>query len=86
MQRTYKYRLYPTKEVQENIHFVIERCRLLYNRLLAERIAAYRQTGQSLTYYEQKATLPERKQYISELKNVYSQVLQHVVERLDKAF
>lgn len=86
MQRTYKFRLYPTKEEQKNIQFTLERCRLLYNRLLAERIAAYKQTGQSLTYFEQKATLPERKQYIPELKNVHSQVLQHVVERLDKAY
>jgi len=39
-----------------------------------------------LTYYKQKATLPERKQYILELKNVHSGVLQHVVERLDKAY
>jgi putative transposase len=86
MQRTYKFRLYPTKEEQENIHFVLERCRLLYNRLLAERIFAYRQMGLSLTYYEQKATLPERKQYIPKLKNVHSQVLQNVVERLDKTY
>lgn len=86
MQRTYKFRLYPTKEEQKNIQLALERCRLLYNRLLAERIAAHKQTGQSLTYYEQKATLPERKRYISELKNVHSQVLQNVVERLDKAY
>ncbi|WP_258297749.1 RNA-guided endonuclease InsQ/TnpB family protein [Paenibacillus peoriae] len=86
MQRTYKFRLYPTKKEQENIHFVLERCRLLYNRLLDERIVAYKQRGQSLSYYEQKATLPERKQYIPELKCVHSQVLQHVVQRLDKAY
>lgn len=86
MQRTYKFRLYPNKEEQANIHHTLERCRLLYNRLLAERIAAYKQMGRSLTYYEQKATLPERKQVIPELKNVHSQVLQHVVERLDKAY
>jgi putative transposase len=86
MQRTYKFRLYPNKEEQENIHFVLERCRLLYNRLLAERIDTDKKTGRSLSYYEQKATLPERKQHIPELKNVHSQVLQNVVERLDKAY
>lgn len=42
--------------------------------------------GKSLTYYEQKGTLPERKPYIPELKNVHSQVLQHVVERLNNAY
>lgn len=86
MQRTYKFRLYPNKEAQENIHFTLERCRLLYNRLLQERIIAYKQTGLGVTYYAQKATLPERKQHIAELRNVHSQVLQNVVERLDKAY
>jgi putative transposase len=86
MQRTFKFRLYPTKEEYENNHFVLERCRLLYNRLLSERIAAYKQTGLSLTYYEHIATLPERTQCIPELKHVHSQVLQNVVERLDKTY
>lgn len=86
MIRTYKFRLYPTKQQQEQIHFTLERCRLLYNRLLVERICAYKQNNESLTYYQQKATLPERKKYITGLKQVHSQVLQNVVERLDKSF
>jgi putative transposase len=86
MLRTYKFRLYPNKEQQEKIHFTLERCRLLYNRLLEERIYSYKETGESITYYQQKATLPERKKHISALKEVYSQVLQNVVERLDKTY
>jgi putative transposase len=86
MLRTYKFRLYPTKEQREKIIFTLERCRLLYNRLLDERICAYKQEGQLLTFYQQKATLPERKKAIPALKEAYSQVLQNVVERLDKAY
>ncbi|WP_281885088.1 helix-turn-helix domain-containing protein [Paenibacillus sp. YYML68] len=41
MRITYKYRLYPSREQRKAIHFTIERCRLLYNRLLDERIHAY---------------------------------------------
>lgn len=86
MIRTYKFRLYPNKQQQEQIRFTLERCRLLYNRLLEERIRAYKENRESLTYYQQKATLPERKKHIPGLKQVHSQVLQNVVERLDKSY
>ncbi len=86
MQRTYRFRLYPTAEQREKIQFTLERCRLLYNRLLSERIVAYKEDTRSLSYYTQKKTLPERKKGIPTLKEVHSQVLQHVVERLDKTY
>ncbi|AQZ45446.1 hypothetical protein MH216_01435 [Paenibacillus larvae] len=67
------------------IHFTLERCRLLYNRLLEERILAYKTEGKSLNY-DQANTFNERKQHIPALKQVHSQVLQDVAKRLDKAF
>jgi putative transposase len=78
--------LYPTAEQQEKIRFTLERCRLLYNRLLAERIHAYKTEGKTLTYGGQANTFRERKQYIPALKEVHSQVLQDVARRLDKAY
>ncbi|MGC5326669.1 RNA-guided endonuclease InsQ/TnpB family protein [Brevibacillus sp. SYSU BS000544] len=86
MIRTLKFRLYPNKQQQEHIRFTLERCRLLYNRLLEERIHAYKENNESLTYHQQKATLPERRKHIPGLKQVHSQVLQNVVERLDKSY
>ncbi|WP_281889690.1 transposase [Paenibacillus sp. YYML68] len=86
MRITYKYRLYPSREQRKVIHFTVERCRLLYNRLLDERIHAYKNEGKSLTYYDQANTFTERKRYIPALKQVHSQVLQDVAKRLDKAF
>jgi putative transposase len=82
----FKYRLYPTREQKRAIHFTLERCRLLYNRLLEERILAYRSEGKSLNYYDQANTFNDRKQHIPVLKQVHSQVLQDVAKRLDKAF
>ncbi|MEX1031262.1 MAG: helix-turn-helix domain-containing protein [Paenibacillaceae bacterium] len=58
MLRTYKFLLYPTKVEKENIHFVLERCRLLYNRLLAERIAVYKQTGLTTYLYRPMTQQP----------------------------
>ncbi|MFX4303139.1 helix-turn-helix domain-containing protein [Alicyclobacillus tolerans] len=86
MRKAYKYRLYPAKEQEEKIQLTLERCRLLYNRLLDERRFAYETDKTTLNYYDQANTLNERKKYIPALKQVHSQVLQDVVKRLDKAF
>lgn len=86
MRKAYKYRLYPTKEQEEQIQFTLERCRLLYNRLLDERRVAYDTDKITLNYYDQANTLCERKKYVPALTQVHSQVLQDVVKRLDKAF
>jgi putative transposase len=86
MHTTFKYRLYPTKAQKKVIHFTLERCRLLYNRLLEERILAHNTEGISLSYYDQTSSITERKKYIPELKQVHSQVLQDVAQRLDKGF
>ncbi|MDT2172855.1 helix-turn-helix domain-containing protein, partial [Paenibacillus larvae] len=85
MRVAFVYRLYPTREQMRTIHFTLERCRLLYNRLLEERILAYKTEGKSLNY-DQANTFNERKQHIPALKQVHSQVLQDVAKRLDKAF
>ncbi|MCF8566481.1 transposase [Alicyclobacillus tolerans] len=86
MRKAYKFRLYPTKGQRERIQFTLERCRLLYNRLLDERKVAYETHKTSLNYYDQANTFNERKKHIPALKQVHSQVLQDVAKRLDKAF
>ncbi len=50
MIRTYKYRLYPTNAHQKALDFLLWQGRLLYNAALEQRITAYRETGQSVTY------------------------------------
>jgi len=57
-----------------------ETCRCLYNRLLADR----NENGTGI--YEQKRPLVSLKRDDRYLKAVFSQVLQDVVLRLDKAF
>ncbi|CAM4390583.1 RNA-guided endonuclease InsQ/TnpB family protein [Paenibacillus typhae] len=82
----YKYRLYPNREQRKTMDFTLERCRLLYNRLLDERIHAYKNEGKSLNYYDQANMFNERKKAVPALRQVHSQVLQDVAKRLDKAF
>lgn len=84
--KTYKFRLYPTKEQMNTINETTHLCRRLYNALLEQRIFAYKHRGTSIDYYTQKKELPLLKKECPEYKSVHSQVLQDVVKRLDKAY
>jgi len=64
----------------------LELCRWVYNETLATRKNAYEQEGRSVSYYGTKKLLPQWKEEKPELKNVYSQVLQEAVKRVDLAF
>jgi putative transposase len=87
MKKAFKYRLYPTKQQEETLFWTLARCRELYNAALAEWKEAYRMSGTSVSYYEQKRDLPEIKAEIrEEYQQIHSQVLQDVLLRLDKAF
>ena len=64
----------------------IEECRLLYNQLICARVQAWEKNKESLSRYEQQATLPMLKQQRKSFSLVYSQVLQQVCQRVDWAF
>jgi putative transposase len=86
MRKTFKYRLYPTKQQQRLLDAQLEECRWLYNELLAARRAAWEQRQSSLRLYDQQATLPALKVARPALAGVQSQVLQNVAVRIDLAF
>jgi putative transposase len=64
----------------------LEHCRLLYNAGLEQRRTAYQRQHISLSKARQQADLPTLKATYPEFTEVYSQVLQDVLARLDKAF
>lgn len=79
MQKAYKFRLYPSKQQEKVIDETIEKCRLLYNALLALKKKAYKQKRINLS----------RKELYRQVKGnneMYSQVSQNVADRIDKAF
>ncbi len=87
MRKAYKFRLYPKKNVEKKLYFVLNRCRELYNAALSERRDAYKYTGKSITYYDQQNDLPEIKHETrEEYKDIAAHVLQDVLRRLDRAF
>ena len=82
----FKYRLYPTKSQRTQLNQTLEGCRWVYNETLAMRKNAWEQEQKSLTYYDTKRMIPIWKEQKPELKNIYSQALQNVTERVDLAF
>lgn len=86
MLKTYKYRLYPNKPVERLMNDTLETCRLLYNRILATRRDAWKNDQKSLNTRDTQSMLPLWKQEDERLKQIYSQVLQNVNERVGYAF
>jgi putative transposase len=86
MLKTFKHRLYPTKEQRRLLAQQLEECRWLYNRRLAERTTAWEQRQVSVSYHGQAKSLPMLKAERPSLARVQSQVLQNVAVRIDLAF
>src|SRR5437870_12561893 len=87
MRKTWKYRIYPTKETEPKLFWTLTRCRELYNAALSERKDAYTYAGKSMSYYEQQNDLPQIKAEIRhEYQDIAAHVLQDVLRRLDRAF
>ena len=87
MRKTYKYRIYPTKETEQKLYWTLTRCRELYNAALSERKDAYKYAGKSISYSDQQNDLPEIKSEIrEEYQDIAAHVLQDVLRRLSKAF
>jgi len=86
MNKTLKYRLRPSKHQATLLQEQLNECRWLYNKLLEERRNSWEQRQEGLSYFKQCKRITELKSERPTLKNVYSQVLQNVADRLDKGF
>jgi putative transposase len=86
LRKTFKYKLSPTPDQERALDTVLYRCRTLYNVALEERQTAWERCGVAVSYYQQKAELPDLKAGCPEYDEVHSQVLQDVLLRLDRTF
>jgi putative transposase len=86
MMKAFKYRLYPTRKQADVLQFTLDRNRELYNAALEERREAWRMSRVSVTYEMQSAQLPAIKEDRPEYNEIYSQILQDTLKRVDKAF
>ena len=81
IRKSFRFRLRPTKKQAH-----LDECRWLYNELLEQRKISYEELEISLSKYQPLMFLPFWKTERPSLDRVHSQVLQNVVDRLDKAF
>jgi len=81
MLKAYKYRIYPSKEQQIYLAKTFGCARFVYNKMLADRIDHYKNTGESL-----KNTPAQYKKEFTWLKEVDSLALANAQLNLDKAY
>lgn len=86
MIKTYKFKLYPTKNQTDKLNATLDICRILYNSALADRNRHYKETGKGLTRIDQQRILVQDKKNITYLTDIHSQVLQDVLFRVEKAY
>ena len=86
MEYSYKFRLYPTKEQERQIHLTFGCCRYVWNHYLACRNAAYKLDGHTMNYYECAKDMTSLKKELSWLKEVDATALQSSIRDLDTAY
>lgn len=86
MQLTRKVRIYPSKDQEETLWILSDRCRLIYNFALAERREKWGQEQKPVSYIEQQNKLPGIKNQYPEYKQVNSKVLQMALRTLDGSY
>lgn len=82
----YKFKISVKQPQQDKILETLSLCRWLYNSALEQRIYLYKNRKETLSFYTQKRELPSLKKDLPFFKTVHSQVLQDVLNRLDKAY
>ncbi len=83
MRKSFKYRLYPGKKQLHNLEYTLEECRWLFNETLGYRKNAWETEQRNANWYETKGRIPLLKEQRPSLKQLHSQVLQNVTERVD---
>jgi len=81
-----KIKIKINQECKNYLEFASERCRLIYNFALKEKIDFYEKNKKQLSIYEQKSQLPSIKKEYPEYNKVYNKCLSAMYFRLDKAF
>lgn len=86
MVKSLKYRLFPTKKQQRLLQNSLNECRWLYNHFLEERKDSWEKDKKNIGYFQQSQSIVALKKERPTLNSIYSQVLQNVADKVDKAF
>ncbi|HEV8192058.1 MAG TPA: transposase [Ktedonobacterales bacterium] len=86
VRKTNKYKLMPTPDQERALEVVLWCCRDLYNTAFEERKTAWERCHVSISYYQQKAELPDLKADFPDYAQVNAQVLQDVILLVERTF
>lgn len=86
MDKSYRFRLYPTKEQEALIQKTFGCCRFVYNHYLAMRIESYKDRGETLNYVACSNNLTSLKGDLLWLREADATALQSSLRDLDTAF
>lgn len=86
MEKSYKYRIYPTKKQREIITKTFGCCRYVYNTYLAIRIEMYEENKKTFSYAQCSKDLKNLKSDLDWLREVDSTALQSSLRDLDNAY
>ena len=84
--KAYKYRIYPNSEQADLIQKTFGCVRFVYNHFLADRITAYKENGESRTFFQQNKMLTELKNEYVWLKEPDKNALQFSLKNLNTAY
>ena len=84
--KTYKFRLYPSKIIERKLQFILNNCRCLYNTQLEYEKQIYFSNREYANRTDLNNLILDWKIINPNLKNIHSQVLQNVSDRLNKSF
>ena len=86
VKRTYRFRAYPSKGEQSTLNSQMYLCKELYNLLLQKAQEKFKDTGKTFTKYDMNKWITQYKKEHPEYKEIHSQVLQNVSDRMSKAY
>lgn len=84
--KAFKFRIYPTKEQELLIAKTFGCSRFVFNHFLSRWNAAYKETGQGLTYYSSCYELTQLKKEVEWLREVDSSALLSSLKHLEDSF
>lgn len=86
MEYSYKFRLYPNREQEQQILRTFGCCRFVWNHYLAKRQEAYTQEHRTMNYYDCAGDMTQLKKTLPWLKEVDATALQSSLRDLDTAY
>ena len=86
MEYAYKFRIYPNKEQEELMQKTFGCVRFVYNHFLAQRVASYKETGESTSRFTQDKQLSALKKEVEWLREPDKCALQNALKDLDVAY